>query len=86
VTNTEPIKGAIGMAINGVEIYGNADADDRDAYVYDSASFDTCNGHLDEGGNYHYHNEPADGCVFNNTAGAHSPLFGVMYDGIPIFG
>lgn len=28
----------------------------------------------------------AAGCVYNDTAGAHSPIYGVMADGIPLYG
>lgn len=38
------------------------------------------------GGAYHYHTEPKAGCVYTDTAGAHSPIFAVMADGIPLFG
>jgi hypothetical protein len=80
------IGGALGIAINGVAIFGNADADNRDAYVYESMTFDTCRGHPQQQGVYHYHAEPAKGCVYTDTAGQHSPLFGYMFDSIPIFG
>lgn len=35
---------------------------------------------------YHFHTEPANGCVYNQTAGQHSPLLGIMLDNIPIYG
>jgi hypothetical protein len=85
-TNTNPSKGAIGIAINGVSIYGNADATNGDAYINESKTFDKCGGHPQMQGDYHYHAEPGADCVFKNTAGQHSPLFGFMYDGIPIYG
>jgi hypothetical protein len=116
--NTNPIGGAVGLAVNGVAIFGNADAEDRDAFVYEcklahltvihpavpshtavlipsisisnatiiiASTFDTCMGHPQQDGVYHYHCEPTTGCVFNDTAGSHSPLFGVMADGIPMW-
>lgn len=44
-TNSSPVMGAIGIAMNGVAIYGDADAENRDAYQYEGVSFDSCNGH-----------------------------------------
>jgi len=85
VTN-DAIKGFIGVAINGVLIYSNADANNLDAVVNEGMSFDKCGGHADPNGNYHYHMEPTAGCVYNDTTGQHSPLFGFMMDGIPIYG
>jgi hypothetical protein len=35
IANTAP-KGTVGLSINGIPIYTNADADNRDAYVYES--------------------------------------------------
>lgn len=38
-------------------------------------------------GQYHYHMLPAPGCAFTDTpADQHSPAWGIMADGIPIFG
>jgi len=76
------------MAINGVQIYGNSDAEDRNAYTYEGSSFDTCYGHPNAQNDYHYHIQPAatSTCGFVQTAGQHSPLFGFMADGIPIYG
>jgi len=85
-TNSNPPKGAIGIAINGVAIYGNADATNGDAYINESKTFDKCGGHPQGQGDYHYHAEPGADCVFKNTSGQHSPMFGLMYDGIPIYG
>ena len=35
---------------------------------------------------YHYHSEPGMGCAYTDTAGKHSPLYGIMLDSIPIYG
>ena len=36
---------------------------------------------------YHYHSETYNNVVFANTSGSsHSPLFGIMYDSIPVYG
>lgn len=37
-------------------------------------------------GTYHYHSEPGPGCVYSDALGQHSPIFGVMADGIPVYG
>ncbi len=39
------VKGTIGLTVTGVAVFGDADADNRDAYVYEGASMDTCMGH-----------------------------------------
>ena len=86
-TVASPAKGDVGIAINGAGLFGNADGEDRDAYVYEGCTFDQCGGHpAPLKGDYHYHEEPNAGCVFTDTAGQHSPLFGIFYDGIPVYG
>ena len=69
-------------------MFGNADIDKRDAYVNEGPSCDSCGGHSSPtGGQYHYHtDQKKNGCVYNQTSGQHSPLFGFMADGIPIYG
>ncbi|KAJ3330973.1 hypothetical protein HDU76_004373 [Blyttiomyces sp. JEL0837] len=89
VANPKIPLGTIGIARNGIVLYGNADAQDRDAFINEGHSFDTCEGHADGQGNYHYHAEPAQNCVsgYRNTSGTgHSDLLGLMADGIPLFG
>jgi len=87
-TNSSPVMGTIGFALNGVAIYGNADATSADAYINEADTFDTvCGGHpAPNGGEYHFHSEVNQGCVYTDTTGQHSPLFGMMLDGIPIYG
>jgi len=84
-------KGRIGLAINGVPFYGNSDAINRDAYIFEGPTFDSCKGHASpylgtSNGIYHYHNEPGPGCVYTDTTGQHSPLYGILIDGVPIYG
>ena len=86
VTNPNPVMGMIGIAANGVAIYGNADANMADAYINEGHTFDPSGGHADASGTYHYHEEPAKGFVYNDTIGQHSPVFALMADGIPLFG
>ena len=52
---SNPLMGAMGLAANGVIIYGNSDAEGRDAYIYESHSFDETGGHADPSDTYHYH-------------------------------
>lgn len=85
-TNSKPIMGAIGVSVNGIAIFGNANDQKNDAYINEAHTFDKCGGHPEMHGEYHYHEEPPQGCAYTDTAGKHSPLFGLMYDGIPIFG
>ena len=82
----KPIYGPIGITVTGISIFTNSDMDGDDAMIFDSILFDKCNGHVSSNGDYHYHSEPKPGCVFKDTKGQHSPLFGFMFDGIPIYG
>jgi hypothetical protein len=45
---------------------------------------DRCLGHPERRGVYHYHQYSA--CLFQDTAGKHSPIIGVAFDGFPIYG
>jgi len=93
--NDDPVMDIVGIAANGIAIFGNSDADGRDAYVHEHKTFDPCEGHPAPGGIYHYHAKPCDKAFdenvttrifFSNKIGAHAELFGFMLDGIPIFG
>lgn len=79
-------KGPIGVAVDGVAIFSDADALDRDAVVYEGSTFNPCGGHATPSGQYHYHVVPSDGCATSQVAGEHSPFWGLMADGIPIAG
>jgi hypothetical protein len=41
----------------------------KDSYTNEGVSMDTCLGHCDATGNYHYHTNPGSGCVYNDTSG-----------------
>ncbi|KAG2448784.1 hypothetical protein HYH02_006136 [Chlamydomonas schloesseri] len=85
--NPNMIMGYVGFAVNSVPIYNDANADGADAYVTEKATMDTCRGHAaPNNGEYHYHSEPGPGCAYTDTAGKHSPLYGVMLDSIPLYG
>ena len=74
-------------------MYNDANDPGADAYIAEKATFDTCLGHVspNPAGMYHYHSVPGSvskpgSCVYNDTAGKHSPLFAIMIDGIPLYG
>jgi hypothetical protein len=80
--------GPIGVAINGVPFYNPYNAEGRDAVLGPFAEvFDSCCGHPDPMGRYHYHKYPA--CIkspFVDPKGKHSPLLGYMFDGFALYG
>lgn len=83
--NGSPLMGPIGVTLDAVVMFGNGDADKRDAFVYEGATFDaTCGGHASPTGEFHYHSEPKSGCVAATVAAQHSPLLGIMLDGVPL--
>ena len=89
--NTTPTPmGPIGVAINGVPFYNQYNAMRQNAVEGPTAEvFDSCCGHPDQDGRYHYHKYPV--CVHNpfkdqEQAGKHSPLIGYAFDGYAIFG
>ena len=75
--------GQIGVAKDGVAIFDALDAGDRDAVAHEAQ--DSCQGHPQQQGVYHYHSIPT--CL---TAGESkkkpSGLVGFALDGYPIFG
>ncbi len=85
--------GKIGTFINGVPMYN---ADDgmtyngvmggwkRNAYYFESVSFDACSGHPDQSSTYHHHIYPT--CLQSIDATKHSPLVGFSFDGFPVYG
>jgi hypothetical protein len=80
--------GPIGVAINGVPFYNPYNREGNDAVEGPFAEvFDSCCGHPDELGRYHYHKYPV--CVkspFRDEDGKHSPLIGFAFDGFAIYG
>jgi hypothetical protein len=71
--------GAIGMLTNGVVIFAPSDAQNRDAAAYEVQ--DSCDGHPDAAGSYHYHMVPS--CILAKATGS-STVVGYAYDGYPI--
>ena len=80
--------GPIGVAINGIPFYNPFNIHGKDAVTGEWAEvFDTCCGHPDQRGRYHYHQYPV--CVkspFKEVKGEHSPLIGFAFDGFAIYG
>jgi hypothetical protein len=80
--------GPIGVAVNGIPFYNPYNAEGRDAVLGPFAEiFDSCCGHPDPMGRYHYHKFPV--CVkspFKESAEGHSPLVGYMFDGFALYG
>jgi hypothetical protein len=77
--------GPIGVAINGIPFFNQYNRDGGDAVKLEV--FDSCCGHPDPMGRYHYHKYPV--CVkspFKDDEGQHSPLIGYAFDGFPIYG
>jgi YHYH protein len=75
--------GAIGIAKNGVAIFNALDAGDRDAVAHEVQ--DSCGGHPQISGTYHYHDVPSCLTKGESTHRA-SGLVGWALDGYPIFG
>jgi YHYH protein len=75
--------GAIGIAKNGVAIFNALDAGDRDAVAHEVQ--DSCGGHPQMSGVYHYHDIPS--CLTKGESKHRaSGLVGYALDGYPIFG
>ena len=77
--------GPIGVALNGIPFYNQYNREGQDAVRLEV--FDSCCGHPDPLGRYHYHKYPV--CVkspFKDTPGQHSPLIGYGFDGFAIYG
>jgi hypothetical protein len=76
--------GMIGFALSGTAIYHAVDLQRRDAPAYEIQ--DSCNGHPEMRGQYHYHNYSP--CLKDESgaAGEHSNLVGYALDGFGIYG
>ena len=70
--------GAIGIALNGVAIYNALDDAGRDAVAHETQ--DSCDGHPQSAGEYHYHGPSS--CMPNATK--RNTIVGYALDGFPI--
>ncbi len=75
------IGGEVGIMLSGVLIFNSFDAEGRDAPANEVQ--DSCQGHPQQAGLYHYHS--LSGCITDTSAG-HSALMGYAFDGFGIYG
>jgi hypothetical protein len=71
--------GIVGVALNGVPIFGDFAAPGDDIFL-EVGTFDRCGAHPTEQGTYHYHGEPL--AISSDDA----RLIGVLRDGYPVYG
>jgi hypothetical protein len=87
VITTVPM-GEIGVAINGVVFFNPFEMGGMNAVAgYSEVWFDSCCGHPQQSGVYHYHKYPS--CVktpFPDDGAAHSPIIAFAWDGYPVYG
>jgi hypothetical protein len=80
--------GPIGVALNGVVFFNPFEQGGMNAVAgYSEVWLDSCCGHPQETGVYHYHKYPT--CVkspFADDGKRHSPVIGFAFDGFPIHG
>jgi hypothetical protein len=80
--------GEIGVAINGVVFFNPFEAGGMNAVAgYSEVWFDSCCGHPQQSGVYHYHKYPS--CVktpFPDDGKGHSPIIAFAWDGYPVYG
>ncbi len=77
------IGGEVGIMLSGIPLFDGFDAGGRDAVAWEIQ--DTCGGHPQVSGQYHYHG--AASCLTDSSgAGQHSGLVGYAYDGFGIYG
>ena len=74
--------GAVGVLDSGVALFHAVDATGRDAAANEVQ--DSCDGHPQISGVYHYHALPR--CLMTGSKGAHSKRIGWALDGFPIYG
>ncbi len=80
--------GAIGTALNGVVFFNPFEMGGMNAVEgYSEVWLDSCCGHPQQTGVYHYHKYPS--CVkspFKDDGKQHSPIVGFAFDGFPLYG
>ncbi len=83
-----PLLGAIGIAVNGLPIYGPNEGAMPDPYgdpVYNDI-VDFCDGHTGPTGDYHYHALLVDCLTQGAVDGEPSPVIAYGFDGFPVYG
>ena len=80
--------GPIGTALNGVVFFNPFEMEGMNAVEgYAEVWLDSCCGHPQQTGVYHYHKYPS--CVkspFPDDGKQHSPVIGFAFDGFPVYG
>lgn len=80
--------GPVGVAVNGVVFFNPFEQGGVNAVAgYAETWFDSCCGHPQQEGVYHYHKFPS--CLktpFPDDGDAHSPPIGFAWDGYPVYG
>ena len=80
--------GAIGTALNGVVFFNPFEMEGQNAVEgHSEVWLDSCCGHPQQTGVYHYHKYPS--CVkspFADDGQQHSPIIGFAFDGFPLYG
>jgi hypothetical protein len=80
--------GPVGTAINGVVFFNPFEMGGMNAVEgYSEVWLDSCCGHPQQTGVYHYHKYPT--CVrspFKDDGKQHSPVIGFAFDGFPLYG
>ena len=76
------VGGTVGVLNTGAELFSAVDAENRDAVAHEVQ--DSCSGHPQRTGVYHYHGLPA--CLGTGPANGQSKLIGWALDGFPIYG
>jgi len=80
--------GPVGVALNGVVFFNPFERGGMNAVAgYSEVWLDSCCGHPQETGVYHYHKYPS--CVkspFSDDGNQHSPVLGYAFDGYAIYG
>ena len=87
-TVTRVPMGPIGMALNGVVFFNPFEVGGMNAVEgYSEVWLDSCCGHPQQTGIYHYHKFPS--CLktpFPDEGRGHSPIIGFAFDGFPVHG
>ncbi len=80
--------GPIGTAMNGVVFFNPFEIEGMNAVEgYTEVWLDSCCGHPQQTGVYHYHKYPT--CVkspYKDDGNQHSPVIGFAFDGFPVYG
>jgi hypothetical protein len=76
------VGGQVGIMTSGIALFSAVDGENRDAVAHEVQ--DSCSGHPERTGVYHYHGLPA--CIDTGKPNQQSKLIGWALDGFPIYG